>query len=169
MTWVRACLSLLGALNGKSILQRLKINFVTIRSSLVTSSSLYFITCCVKRWSCMSFLWLLHGKYNIVASKELSYGGTDKVVILFWGFFFFFLLLLSFRKCTLMFSHKICWSAFLYLVDGLHVSVTFFFFYVLYTCYISLCICIIRLYRGIFRPFIGRILIIMSYNYRSLP
>lgn len=78
--------------------KRLKIYFAAIlRSTLVTSSNLYFITCCVKRWSCMIFLWLLHVKYyNIVASKR-SLNGSDVTrspscqVVWFLPTLFFFL------------------------------------------------------------------------------
>lgn len=61
------------------ILQKRQMRFFAaiLRSSLVTSSDLYFITRCVKRWSCMIFLWLLHVKYyNIVASENLWNGSV---------------------------------------------------------------------------------------------
>lgn len=93
------------------ILQELTlIYFATIlRSCLVTSSDLYFITSCVKRWSCMIFLWLLHVKYyNIVASKDLWNGSVVTLSLSCLGFILvLFDPPLFVRKYVLIYSHII--------------------------------------------------------------
>ena len=125
---------------GNNIIQKLKI-FATIpRLYLVTSSNLYFITGCVKRWSCMIFLWLLHVKYyNIVASKDLWNGSV--VTFSLSGFYFSMLFLPFFLRKFVFWVQP---------YDTQHWSVCYFFVFFIRLFYIIVCcICIICFKSGI--------------------